>query len=109
MVVSRQFGVAPDMRRLAEKHGKTFFQGMMKIGDPTLVLFAQNFIVQVRIADKGVAFKIHCHPFAFGQSGEYRFTSTALKQSEPIQFIRDFIDLAGKNFIRMANWPAFSL
>jgi hypothetical protein len=41
----------------------------MKIGNPTLLPLDQLNVVKVRVADKGVAFKIHSRPLAFVRAG----------------------------------------
>jgi hypothetical protein len=69
MIVSLQFGITPDMRLLAQKLGNAHFQSAMKIGNPTLLPLDQLNVVKVRVADKGVAFKIHSRPLAFVRAG----------------------------------------
>ena len=58
-VVAGQLGVAPDLRRLAQQLPQTHFQRAVQIGHPSLASFHQLHVVQVRVADEGVAFEAH--------------------------------------------------
>ncbi len=60
-IVSSQFRIAPDLRRLAKQLTDAHLQRAVKVGHPSLVAFDQLDVVEMRVADERVAVEIRIH------------------------------------------------
>jgi hypothetical protein len=54
-----EFGIAPDVRRLAEQLPDADFEGAMQVRDPAFAPLDELLIVEMRITDEGVAVEVH--------------------------------------------------
>ena len=54
-IVALELGIAPDVRRLAEQLADTDLQRAMEVRDPSLAPLDQLDVVEVGVADEGVA------------------------------------------------------